>query len=241
MIAPAAGLDHMPLKPGSVSHPLPGIDIGVVDKDGNEVNAGEKGFLVIKRPWPGILMGIHNDPERYEKVYWSKFKDSYYSGDLVEKDEDGYFWLKGRADDTLKVAGHLVDTAEVENAVVTTEGVVEAAVVGVSDELKGAAIALFVILKQGVIAGDDVRKLIKQNVRKLVGPHTTPRDIYFLDKLPKTRSGKIMRRVLKALVQGLAVGDVSTIEDESSIKEAKEAYDEFHGVIRNAKENIKTF
>jgi|SaaInlLV_10m_DNA_2_1039722.scaffolds.fasta_scaffold00054_19 acetyl-CoA synthetase len=232
MISPTLGLDLVPLKPGSATKALPGIDADVVDAHGNIAVANQKGFLVIKKPWPGMLMGIYNDPQRYKDVYWSKFKGMYYSGDSVKKDKDGYFWLLGRADEALNISGHIVGTAEVESAAVATDCVAEAAVVGVPDDLKGEAIILFAILKKWYTPNDELKRNVSRTIRRLAGPHVTPREIYFIDKLPKTRSGKIMRRVLKSLVLGASVGDVSTIEDEASIEEIRTVYNEFKNIVK---------
>ena len=232
MISPAPGLGPVPLKAGSTTLPLPGIDAEVVDDSGNPVATGIKGYLVIKRPWPGMLMGLYHDPVRYKEVYWTKFKGVYYTGDYAIKDEEGYFWLLGRADETLKVAGHRIGTAEVESAVVANAFVAEAAVVGVPDPIKGEAIVIFTILKDGYKPEADVKENIIDSIRKQIGALATPREIYFVEKLPKTRSGKIMRRILKAITQGVPIGDVTTLEDEASVDEIKQLYDEFHSMLK---------
>ena len=232
MISPAPGLGLVPLKAGSTTLPLPGIDAEVVDDSGNPVATGIKGYLVIKRPWPGMLMGLYHDPVRYKEVYWTKFKGVYYTGDYAIKDEEGYFWLLGRADETLKVAGHRIGTAEVESAVVANAFVAEAAVVGVPDPIKGEAIVIFTILKDGYKPEADVKENIIDSIRKQIGALATPREIYFVEKLPKTRSGKIMRRILKAITQGVPIGDVTTLEDEASVDEIKQLYDEFHSMLK---------
>ncbi|OGW16951.1 MAG: acetate--CoA ligase [Nitrospinae bacterium RIFCSPLOWO2_12_FULL_45_22] len=232
MISPAPGLGPVPLKAGSTTLPLPGIDAEVVDDSGNPVATGIKGYLVIKRPWPGMLMGLYHDPVRYKEVYWTKFKGVYYTGDYAIKDEEGYFWLLGRADETLKVAGHRIGTAEVESAVVANAFVAEAAVVGVPDPIKGEAIVIFTILKDGYKPEADVKENIIDSIRKQIGALATPREIYFVEKLPKTRSGKIMRRILKAITQGVPIGDVTTLEDEASVDEIKQLYDEVHSMLK---------
>lgn len=232
MISPAPGLGLVPLKAGSTTLPLPGIDAEVVDDSGNPVATGIKGYLVIKRPWPGMLMGLYHDPVRYKEVYWTKFKGVYYTGDYAIKDEEGYFWLLGRADETLKVAGHRIGTAEVESAVVANAFVAEAAVVGVPDPIKGEAIVIFTILKDGYKPEADVKENIIDSIRKQIGALATPREIYFVEKLPKTRSGKIMRRILKAITQGVPIGDVTTLEDEASVDEIKQLYDEVHSMLK---------
>ena len=232
MISPSPGLELVPLKPGSATLPLPGIDAEVVDDSGNPVAPKTKGYLVIKRPWPGMLMGIYKDPDRYRETYWSKFKGMYYTADYAMKDEEGYFWLLGRADEILKVAGHRIGTAEIESAVVATPFAAEAAVVGMVDPVKGEAIVIFVILKEGYKPDDSLKKNIIDSVRTQIGPFATPQEIYFVEKLPKTRSGKIMRRILKAIVQEKPVGDVTTLEDEASVEEIKSAYEEFKKMIK---------
>ncbi len=232
MISPAPGLELVPLKPGSATLPLPGIDADVVDDSGNPVPPGTKGYLVIKKPWPGMLMGVYNDPDRYKETYWSKFKGLYYTADYAIKDEEGYFWLLGRADEILKVAGHRIGTAEIESATVAAPFAAEAAVVGMADPIKGEVIILFVILKEGYKPDDSLKKKIIDNIRSQIGPFASPQEVYFVEKLPKTRSGKIMRRILKAIVQDKPIGDVTTLEDEASVEEIKTAYEEFKKMIR---------
>ena len=232
MISPSPGIELLPLKPGSATLPLPGIAAEVVDDSGNPVPPETKGYLVIKKPWPGMLMGIYKDPERYKETYWSRFKGMYYTADYAMKDSEGYFWLLGRADEILKVAGHRIGTAEIESAVVSTPFAAEAAVAGVPDPIKGEAIVLFVILKEGYNPDESLKKKIIDSIRSLIGPFATPQEIYFVAKLPKTRSGKIMRRILKAIVQDKPIGDVTTLEDEASVEEIKTAYEEFRRMIK---------
>lgn len=232
MISPAPGLELIPLKPGSATLPLPGIDAEVVDDSGNPVPAGIKGYLVIRKPWPGMLMEVYKDPVRYRETYWSRFKGMYYTADYAIKDEEGYFWLLGRADETLKVAGHRIGTIEIESAIVATPFVAEAAVVGVPDPVKGESIVVFVILKEGYKPEDNLKKEIIDTIRKQIGPLATPREIYFVMKLPKTRSGKIMRRILKAILQDVHIGDITTLEDEASVEEVKAIYEEFKSMLK---------
>jgi acetyl-CoA synthetase len=220
MISPSAK-KLVELKPGSATFPLPGIEADVVDEFGNSVPANQKGYLVIKKPWPGMLMGVYNASERYKKVYWSKFKGMYYPGDFAKKDDDGYFWLLGRSDEALNVAGHMLGTAEIESAAVAAFSVTEAAVVGVTDEIKGEAIVLFATLRKDVTPDEETKREVENSIRHLVGPIAKPREIYFVDALPKTRSGKIMRRILKAIAMGNDIGDVSTLENEASIEEVR--------------------
>ncbi len=233
MISPAPGMELIPLKPGSVTLPLPGIDAEVVDEEGKPVSAGIKGYLVIRKPWPGMLMGLYRDPERYREVYWSRFKGMYYTGDYAMKDEEGYFWIFGRADEVIKVAGHRLGTAEIESAVVSAPFVAEAAVIGKPDPIKGEVIVVFVILKEGHKPGDELRGEIIRHVREHIGPIATPDEVHFVAKLPKTRSGKIMRRLLKAVIMDKPIGDITTLEDEASIEEVKSVYEEFKHIMKS--------
>jgi len=231
LISPAPGGGLVPLKPGSATMPLPGIDAAVLDETGKEVEDGTRGFLVIRKPWPGMLMTLHKDPARYKEVYWSKFKGIYLAGDYAIRDKDGYFWLLGRADETLKVAGHRLGTAEIESAAVSMPFVAEAAVVGVPDPMKGEEIVLFAILRQGHEPSEDNRKKLSAGIRTLIGPIAVPKEIHFVAKLPKTRSGKIMRRILKALATNSGIGDVTTLEDATSVEEIKKTYEEMKAMM----------
>jgi len=234
LISPLPGLETIPLKPGSGTKPIPGIFIQVVDEEGNEVSPNTKGYLVVKNPWPGMLLTLWGDDEKYKSVYWSKFKNCYYPGDYAIQDEDGYFWLLGRADDLLKVAGHRIGTAELESSIVSHDDVAESAVCGIPDEIKGEVIIAFVVLKEGVTKEQDsLRKEIVQEIRKGVGPIATPEQIYFVSKLPKTRSGKIMRRLLKAIAKNDAIGDVSTLEDGAAVKDVQTAVDSLKKSLKN--------
>jgi acetyl-CoA synthetase len=226
MISPTPGIELVPLKPGSATFPLPGVNADIFDESGKSVPAGEKGFLVIKSPWPGMLMGVYGDPKRYEETYWSKFPGMYYTGDYAIRDKDGYFWLLGRADEVLKIAGHRIGTIEIEDAVVSHEAIVEAAVASKPDPVKGECVVVFAIPKQGVEPTPELKKSIKDHIRKTLGPVATPDEIYFVAKLPKTRSGKIMRRVLKAVASGTTIGDLTTLEDGTSVDEVKKAFEE---------------
>jgi acetyl-CoA synthetase len=232
MISPAPGLELVPLKPGSATLPLPGIDAEVVDDSGIPVSTGTKGYLVIRKPWPGMLMDIYKNPIRYKETYWSRFKGMYYTADYAIKDKEGYFWLLGRADEVLKVAGHRIGTAEIESSVVATPFAAEAAVVGVPDEVKGEVIVIFVILKEGFKPENDIKEKIIDNIRNQIGPIATPKEIYFVAKLPKTRSGKIMRRILKAIILDKPIGDVTTLEDEASVDEIKVSYEELKRMLK---------
>ena len=204
-------LPAAPLKAGSACKPFPGIVADVVDKKGKSVPVGKGGFLIIKNQWPSMIRTIFNNPERYIKTYWSQVKGAYFAGDVAYKDKDGYFWIQGRTDDVLKIAGHRIGTAEVESSFVAHKSVVEAAVVGIPDPVKGEVIVAFVTLGAKVRESDDLKLELKKHVRKEIGPVAIIKDIKFIDKLPKTRSGKIMRRVLKAKEMGLDVGDTSAM------------------------------
>jgi len=226
MISPTPGIELVPLKPGSATFPLPGVNADIFDDSGKSVPPEEKGYLVIKSPWPGMLTGIHGDPQRYQDTYWSKFPGMFYTGDYAIRDKDGYFWLLGRADEVLKIAGHRIGTIEIEDAAVSHEAVVEAAVASRPDPVKGESVVIFATLKQGVEPAPELKNKVKQHIRQTLGPVATPDEIYFVAKLPKTRSGKIMRRVLKAVASGTKIGDLTTLEDEASVEEVKKAFEE---------------
>lgn len=201
------------LKPGSCFKPFFGVEVDVVDEKGNKVPPNTQGYLIIKKPWPAMLLDVYNNPTRYKETYFEKIPNVYFAGDSAKIDEDGYFWIVGRNDDVIKVSGHRLGSAELESAFVSNVKVAEAAVIGKPHEVKGESIKAFVILKQGVVPSDELKKELVMTVRKFIGPIATPDEIDFVEKLPKTRSGKIMRRVLKAQELGLPVGDVSTLED----------------------------
>ena len=232
MISPAPGIGLVPLKPGSATYPLPGIDVEVVDEEGKPVPPGVRGYIIIKKPWPGMALTVYKDPERFKETYWSRFPGAYYAGDYCMKDEDGYLWLLGRADEVLKVAGHRLGTVELESAMISHPSIAEAAVASKPHEIKGESIVVFAVLKKGIAPSQELEKELINHMRKVVGPLATPENIYFVSKLPKTRSGKIMRRVLKALVAGQSIGDVSTLEDQASIQEAKQAFEEFQKITK---------
>ncbi|MGC9152932.1 MAG: acetate--CoA ligase [Vulcanisaeta sp.] len=231
LISHAPGLALVPLKPGTNGPPLPGVDADVVDDNGNPVPPGQRGYLVVKKPWPGMLLTIWKDPDRYVKTYWSKFPGMFYAGDYAVKDEDGYFWILGRADEVIKVAGHRLGTYELESALIQHPAVAEAAVVGIPDPVKGEVPVAYVVLRQGYSPSDKLKAELNNTVRELVGPIATLSNIFFVTKLPKTRSGKIMRRLVKAVVTGQPLGDVTTLEDEASVEEVKKAYEEFKAEI----------
>jgi acetyl-CoA synthetase len=229
MIAPSPGIQPAPLKPGSAAFPLPGVDAVVVGSDGKELPPGERGLLAVRRPWPGIMAGIHGDPERYRQTYWTRFPGLYYAGDYAVRDSDGYFWLLGRADEVIKVAGHRLGSLELENAAVSHPAVAEAAAVSREDPVKGEAIVIFAILAEGNEPSEQLESEIKAHMRLTMGAIATPEEVFFVGKLPKTRSGKIMRRVLAAVAAGKPIGDVTTLEDEASVDEVKRAYEELTG------------
>jgi acetyl-CoA synthetase len=203
------------LKPGSATHPFPGMILDVVDEEGNSCGPNEDGYLVIKHPWPSMLRTVYGDPDRYVEQYWSRYREQgwYLAGDSARKDADGYFWIIGRIDDVIKVSGYRLGTAEVESALVSHLDVAEAAVIGVPDELKGNVIYAYCILRAGVEDNPDRVDELKQHVRHEMGPIAVPAHIELVDSLPKTRSGKIMRRVLRARAMGLPEGDLSTLAD----------------------------
>jgi len=201
------------LKPGSVNKGLPGIEADVFDERGQPVEPGKGGLLVIKKPWPAMMRGLYNDPERYKQTYWSKFPGVYLAGDVARRDEDGYLWIQGRSDDVLNIAGHRMGTAELESALVSHASVAEAAVIGVPDMIKGQVAKAFVILNDGHVGAPELVRALMEHVRRELGPVAVLRSIEFRDTLPKTRSGKIMRRILKAEELGEDVGDVSTLEE----------------------------
>ncbi|MCS5528788.1 MAG: acetate--CoA ligase [Nitrosopumilus sp.] len=220
MISPLPGLETIPLKPGSGTLPIPGVDIAVVDEFGAEIPPNTKGYLIIKNPWPGMLLTLWGEDEKYKTVYWSKYPNCYYPGDYALKDDDGYLWLLGRADDVLKIAGHRIGTAELESCIVSDNDVAESAVCGIPDEIKGEVIIAFVVLKDNVITNRNVlEKNLFAKIRSDIGAIATPKQIYFVSKLPKTRSGKIMRRLLKSIGNGEKIGDVSTLDDVSAVTE----------------------
>jgi acetyl-CoA synthetase len=210
MITPTPTL---PLKPGSASIPFPGIEADIYDENGQPVAEGEEGYLVLKQPWPAMLRTLYQDPERYENQYWRKFPGVYFTGDSARRDKDGYYWVIGRVDDVIKVSGYRLGTAEIESALVSHPAVAEAAAIGLPHEIKGNAIYAYVILKNGVEPTDTLPEELKAHVGHEMGPIAKPEKITIVNQLPKTRSGKIMRRVLKARAQGMPEGDLSTLEE----------------------------
>ena len=226
MISPLSGIELIALKPGSATKPLPAIQAEVYNEKGQQVPPGTKGFLVVKTPWPGMLQTLWKDPERYKQVYFGRWPNIYYTGDYAVRDEEGYFWLLGRADEVLKVAGHRIGTVELESALVSHPAVSEAAVMGKEDAVKGEVPVAFITLRSGFAPSDQLRTELKKHIRSTIGPIATPDAIVMVNKLPKTRSGKIMRRLLKAVLVGAPLGDTSTLEDEASVEDIKATYEE---------------
>jgi acetyl-CoA synthetase len=222
MVSPLPGAT--PTKPGSGTLPLPGIHPDVVDREGKSVGKNQGGLLVVRRPWPGMLRTIHGDPDRYVKQYWSDIPGSYFTGDGARRDDDGYLWVMGRIDDVVNVAGHRLGTMEVESALVSHRSVAEAAVVDRPDPLKGQALAAFVTLEGGIHADESLKAELRDHVAKEIGAFAKPDDIRFTDALPKTRSGKIMRRLLRDIAAGKeTMGDTTTIEDYSVLAKLRES------------------
>jgi acetyl-CoA synthetase len=220
LITPLPGVTTT--KPGSATFPFPGIAADVVDGNGESVPWGGGGYLVLKRPWPGMLRGIYGDPERYKSTYWSRFEGMYFAGDGAKRDEEGYFWLLGRVDDVMNVSGHRISTIEVESALVDDKQVAEAAVVGKNDPITGQAIFAFVILKAGIEASDELASELREHVAKVISPIAKPKFLMFTPDLPKTRSGKIMRRLLRDIAEGRKLGDTTTLADSNVVNVIRE-------------------
>ncbi|MFN8498895.1 MAG: acetate--CoA ligase [Anaerolineae bacterium] len=227
------GLGLLPIKPGSAGVPLPGIEAAVLNSDGEAVAAGEKGIMAIRRPFPGLIPTLWGEPERYGRDYWSRIEGWYYVGDAAHVDEDGYVWFAGRADEIIKIAAHRLGTIEVETALLKHPAAAEAGVTGRPDELRGEVISAFVALKQGYEPSEELRKELIDTVRQELGAVAVIGDLEFVHMLPKTRSGKIMRRVLKAVVLDKDPGDISTIEDETSVEEARHAWQEMKAEMQS--------
>jgi acetyl-CoA synthetase len=228
LISPLPGVTKT--KPGSATLPFPGIEPQVVDGEGNPVTPGSgAGYLILKRPWPAMMRTILNDPDRYVQNYWSRFKGVYFTGDGAKQDSDGYYWLLGRVDDVMNVAGHRISTMEVESALVDHHDVAEAAVIGKTHEVKGQAVSAFVTLKMGVKASTEKVQELKEHVAHKIGAIAKPEEIHFTADLPKTRSGKIMRRLLRDIAEGRVVGDTTTLADASVLSSLKEKYESEEG------------
>ncbi|MBA3235590.1 MAG: AMP-binding protein, partial [Chloroflexi bacterium] len=220
LISPLPGVTAT--KPGSATLPFPGIEADVVDAEGNSVPLGGGGYLVLKRPWPAMLRGIYGDPERFRETYWRRFPGMYFAGDGARRDADGYLWLLGRVDDVMNVAGHRISTTEVESALVGHKSVAEAAVVGKKDEVSGQAIFAFVILKATQTASDALAAELRTHVATVIGAIARPKFLLFVPDLPKTRSGKIMRRLLRDIAEGRVLGDTSTLADSAVVDTIRE-------------------
>jgi acetyl-CoA synthetase len=223
LITPLPGITAT--KPGSATRPFPGVFADILDEQGNPVPTGKGGYLVITRPWPAMTRGLYGDPERFMQIYWSKYPGIYLTGDGAKRDEDGYFWLLGRVDDVINVAGHRLSTMEIESALVDHPAVAEAAVIGKHHEIKGQAVAAFVIIKEGHQADERLCEELKQHVANKIGAIARPDDIIFTADLPKTRSGKIMRRLLRDVAEGRALGDTTTLADPAVVQALKEKYE----------------
>jgi acetyl-CoA synthetase len=220
MITPLPGA--IDTKPGSATFPFPGVDADIVDNDGQPVPIPGGGYLVLKKPWPAMLRGIYGDPERYKETYWSRFPGLYFAGDGAKRDEDGYFWLLGRVDDVMNVSGHRISTTEVESALVDHQDVAEAAVIGKVDDRTGQQIVAFVTLKGSVEAADDTTEVLREHVARKIGKLARPTTVIFTPDLPKTRSGKIMRRLLKDVAEERELGDVTTLADPAIVEDIRE-------------------
>ncbi len=232
MISATPGLGNYMLKPSANGLPLPGVDADVINEAGEKAKAREKGYIVIRRPWPGMLAGVWGDPDRYISTYWSKFQGIYYPGDYAVRDEDGFFFILGRADEVLKIAGHRIGTREIEDVLISFPGVAESAVIGVPDQVRGEVAVAAVVLKQGYQPSEELKKQILSHIRNNLGSLVIMKDIYFVTKLPKTRSGKIMRRLIRSVLSGQQTGDTTTLEDETSLDELKRVISEFENEIR---------
>ncbi len=227
LISPLPGL--VPTKPGSATKPFPGIAAEVVDAAGNPVGPGGGGYLVLTQPWPAMMRTIYGDPERYVQNYWSRYPGRYFTGDGCKLDEDGYFWLLGRVDDVMNVAGHRISTYEVESALVDHDSVAEAAVIGKSHDIKGQGISAFVTVKEGIEPTEALKEELKRHVAAKIGPIARPDDIFFASELPKTRSAKIMRRLLRDIAEGRVLGDTTTLADPTVVAKLKTQYESEEG------------
>ena len=225
------GLAMLPIKPGAAGIPLPGIEVAVMTPEGEPVPNGEKGILVIQRPWPSLTPTLWGEPERYGEDYWGRIPGVYFTGDSAHIDDDGYVWFAGRADEVIKIAAHRIGTIEVETAFLKHAAVAEAGVTGRPDEVRGEVISAFVVLKNEYQASEELRQELLQTVRRELGPVAVVGEMNFVDTLPKTRSGKIMRRVFKAVVLDQDPGDITTIEDEGSVEEARQAWEQMKAAM----------
>ena len=223
LITPLPGITTT--TPGSATKPFPGIQAEIVDEKGDPVEPGQGGYLVLKRPWPAMLRTIYGDPQRYVEQYWSRYPNIYFTGDGAKMDENGFFWILGRVDDVINVAGHRISTMEVESALVDHKAVAEAASIGKSHEIKGQGVVAFVTLKEGIDTSAEMVQELKQHVRTKIGAIARPDEIYFAADLPKTRSGKIMRRLLRDIAEGRVLGDTTTLADPAVVEMLKQQYE----------------
>jgi acetyl-CoA synthetase len=220
LITPLPGITVT--KPGSATFPFPGIKADVVDEAGNTVPLGGGGYLVLERPWPAMLRGIYGDHDRYVETYWSRYPGRYFAGDGCKRDEEGYYWLLGRVDDVMNISGHRISTTEVESALVSHPAVAEAAVVGRTDPVTGQAIFCYVILRHGNEASEELATEMREHVSAVIGKLARPKQIMFTPDLPKTRSGKIMRRLLRDIAEKRPLGDVTTLADTGIVNTIRE-------------------
>jgi len=227
MISPLPGVTST--KPGSATVAFPGVEAEIWDQSGNPVPKGSGGYLVVKSPWPAMLRTVYGDPDRYVEQYFSKFKDTYFTGDGAKWDTDGYFWIMGRVDDVINVSGHRLGTMEIESALVDHSSVAEAAVIGKTHDLKGQAVAAFVTIKEGIEVTEELKAELKAHVARKIGALARPDDLYFTAELPKTRSGKIMRRLLRDIAEGRALGDTTTLADPTVVSGLKDRYETSEG------------
>jgi acetyl-CoA synthetase len=235
LVSPLGGGPLVTLKPGSATFPVPGVKVEVVTELGAPAAPGEKGLVVVDGPWPGMFLGLKDDEARYRATYWNRFPGRYYTGDYGVRDEDGYLWFLGRADEVLKVAGHRLGTIEIEDALLSDPAVAEAAVCGRADETKGERPLAFVVLRSGHAGSPDLAERLGRVVAERIGPIARPESVVFVGALPKTRSGKIMRRVVRAVAEGRTdVGDLSTLENEASLEEVLSALRSFRAQLQGA-------
>ncbi|MDQ4073718.1 MAG: AMP-binding protein, partial [Thermoproteota archaeon] len=231
MISMCSGIENIRMKPGSGTFSIPGVEVEIVDDEGKPIEKEKKGYLTIKKPWPGMLLSLWKNDERYKKAYWEKVPNHYFAGDFALLDKDNYIWVLGRADDILKVSGHRLGTIELESSFVSYPSIAEAAVTSKKDEVKGESIIAFLVLKSNAFPSDDLAREINNHIRDTIGPIAIAEKIYFVNKLPKTRSGKIMRRLLRSLVNNETIGDITTLEDEASIDEITREMREINSYI----------
>jgi len=223
MVGNPYGIATLPIKPGSATIPLPGVDGDVVDDNGKSLPVGVKGKFVCRKPFPGLTPSIWRNKERYVDDYWNTIPGCYYTGDAAMRDEDGYLWFLGRVDEVIKISGHRIGTIEIESTLLSHPAVAEAAVVGKPDPLRGEVACAFAVLKKRHASSDELKEELREVVRKTLGPIVIVDDIFFVERLPKTRSGKIMRRLIKAAITNQPLGDISTIEDKAAIEEIMRA------------------